>query len=91
VEIIGTKGHLELNRPFVAMETGRRLTYFDEGGKAEEIAVPQRYLYQGEIQDMHAAILDGAPNYLTLTETRNHVKTVLSLYESAKTGKKVQL
>ena len=40
---------------------------------------------------MHAAILDGAPIYLTLAETRNHVKTVLALYESAQTGQFVRL
>jgi len=91
VEIIGTKGQLVLNRPFTALETGRSLTVFDETGKAEEIPVTQEYLYQGEVEDMQAAILDGAPNYLTLAETRNHVKTVLALYESAKNGKVIQL
>jgi hypothetical protein len=40
---------------------------------------------------MHAAILDGASNYLALTETRDHVRTVLALYESAKTGRVVAL
>jgi predicted dehydrogenase len=91
IEIIGTEGRLVLNRPFTSLDTGRRLTFFDINGKAEEIPVPQKYLYLGEVEDMHAAILDGTPNYLTLTETRNHVKTVLALYESAKTGKVVNL
>jgi predicted dehydrogenase len=91
IEIIGTEGRLVLNRPFTGLETGRRLTFFDNDGKTEEIPVPQKYLYLGEVEDMHAAILDGTPNYLALTETRNHVKTVLALYESAKTGKVVNL
>jgi predicted dehydrogenase len=91
VEIIGTKGRLVLNRPFVSLETGRSLTFYDNDGKAEEIPVPQEYLYLGEVEDMHAAVLDGTPNYLALKETRNHVKTVLALYESAKTGKIVAL
>jgi len=40
---------------------------------------------------MHAAILDGTPNYLTLAETRDHVRTALALYESARTGQVVTL
>lgn len=92
IEIIGTEGRLEITRPFTGLdEDERRLTFFDAAGKAEEIPVPEEYLYQGEIEDMHAAIIDGTPNYLTLTETRNHVKTVLALYKSAKNGKSVQL
>jgi len=91
IEIIGEKGRLELTRPFNQLEQGRRLTFFDIAGKAEEIPVPQEYLYLGEVEDMHGAILDGTPSYLTLAETRNHVKTVLALYESARTGKVVNL
>ncbi len=40
---------------------------------------------------MHAAILDGAPNYFTLAETRNHMRTVLALYESAQAGQVMQM
>jgi predicted dehydrogenase len=91
IEVVGTEGRLVITRPFVAMENDRRLTFFDADGKAEEIPVPEKYLYLGEVEDMHAAILDGAPGYLTLDETRNHVRTVLALYESAKTGKVINL
>ena len=92
VEIIGTEGRLESTRPFTGVEEdAQRLTLYDDAGKAEEIAIPQEYLYLGEIEDMHSAILDGMPNYLSLQETRNHVKTVLALYESAKTGKVYKL
>ena len=35
------------------------------------------------------AILDGRPPYLGLDETRNHVRTVLALYESARRGERV--
>ena len=92
MEIIGTEGRLESTRPFTGVEDeAQRLTFFDASGKAEEIPVPEEYLYLGEIEDMHNAILDGAPGYLTLEETRNHVKTVLALYESANTGKVVKL
>jgi predicted dehydrogenase len=67
------------------------LTFFNEEGNAQEIQIPEEYLYLGEIEDMHAAILNNAPNYLSLAETRNHVKTTLAFYESAQKGKPVQL
>ncbi len=40
---------------------------------------------------MHAAILNGRPPYIGLDETRNHVRTVLALLESARRGERVFL
>lgn len=91
VEILGTKGRLTLNRPFVGYENGRQLLFHHPDDIVEEIPVPEKELYLGEVEDMHAAILDGQPNYLSLTETRDHVRTVLALYESARTGQPVIL
>ena len=53
-------------------------------GEAEEIEIEnvEEYLYLGEVKDMNAAILDGAENYLSAEETRNHVRTALALYRS---------
>ncbi|MFZ0544868.1 MAG: Gfo/Idh/MocA family oxidoreductase [Candidatus Promineifilaceae bacterium] len=90
-EIYGSKGRLVSTRPFVTMEHGRQLTFYPEKGDPQEIPVPEKELYLGEVEDMHAAILDGEPNYLTLAETRNHVRTALALYESAEKGRVVEL
>ncbi len=91
-EIMGTKGRLTMNRPFVRHEESQRqMLFYPAEGDVQEITVPEKALYLGEVEDMHAAILDGKPNYLTLTETRNHVKTVLALYEAARTGQVVPL
>jgi predicted dehydrogenase len=73
------------------MEDNRRLVFYPADGEAQEILVPEQELYIGEVEDMHAAILDGAPLYLTLDETRDHVRTVLALYKSAQTGQLVLL
>jgi predicted dehydrogenase len=81
-EIIGTEGRLTLNRPFVGMDDGRQLIFHPAQGGPQEIPVPEKELYLGEVEDMHSAILDGKPNYLTLAESRNHIKTLLALYES---------
>lgn len=92
VEILGTEGRLVLNRPFTGHNDGdRKLMFYPKVGEPEEIEVPEVELYLGEVEDLHTAVLDGQPQYLTLEETRNHVKTVLALYESARSGQVVTL
>jgi xylose dehydrogenase (NAD/NADP) len=91
VEVIGTEGRLTFTRPFNAMDQDRYLVLFDHSGKSIEIPVPERELYLGEVEDMHTAILDGEPPYISLAETRNHVRTVLALYQSAKLNEVVHL
>ena len=91
-EIIGTNGRLEVTRPFVGLEEEvRRLTFFPNDGEAEEITISEEYLYLGEVEDMHDAILNGQANYLSLQETRQHVQTILALYQSANSGEIVSL
>lgn len=90
IEIVGTEGRLYVERPFVSPQDGK--VYFtDPDGKTKKIKMPKKELYLGEVEDMHAAILDGESQYLTLAETRNHVKTVLALYQSANTGQPITL
>jgi predicted dehydrogenase len=88
--LIGTKGRLRLSRPFTAVDESE-MVFFPADGQPEYVDVPEEYLYLGEIEDMHEAILNGKPPYLTLAETRNHIRTVLALYESAKQQKPVSL
>ena len=40
---------------------------------------------------MHAAIIDGAETYINITESRDHIRTVVALYRSANEGKPVIL
>jgi D-xylose 1-dehydrogenase (NADP+, D-xylono-1,5-lactone-forming) len=91
IEIIGSQGRFYLNQPFAQTSRTRKLIFFPPKGRAKQIRVPQKELYLGEVQDMHAAILDSQPNFLPLDESRNHVRTVLGLYESAHTGKFISL
>lgn len=91
-EITGTGGTLTMERPFTAMDDGKQYLFFTPpDGDPEPVQVPNEYLYLGEIEDMQAAILDGRPTYLTLEETRNHIRTTLALYESAGSGRIVHL
>jgi predicted dehydrogenase len=82
IEIIGTAGRLNISMPFVGVNQGEMI-FTPKNEDPKTIAVPNKNLYLGEIEDMHAAIMDNQPNYLTLEETRNHVKTALALYNSA--------
>jgi predicted dehydrogenase len=90
-EIIGTEGMLTFNRPFVVLDETRKMIFHPQDGESKEIPVPEKELYLGQIEDMHAAILDGEPNYLTLDETRDHIRTAEALYSSARSGEIVSL
>jgi predicted dehydrogenase len=91
IEITGSEGTLELNRPFNQINKDSRVFYTPNEGAPERIRIPKMELYAGEVEDMHAAILDGTRQLVSLEETRNHTRTVLALFESARTGKTVRL
>ncbi len=91
VEIIGTEGRLTLNRPFVRLDQGAEMVLHPKDGEAQAIPVPEQYLYLGEVEDLHDAILEGKPPRLPLAESREHVRTVLALYESARAGRVVRM
>jgi predicted dehydrogenase len=91
-DVQGERGRLVMTRPFTGLEEeARRLTFVDENNVAHEIPVAEQELYAGEVEDMHDAILDSRPAYISLNETRDHVRTVLALYESARRGEPVYL
>jgi xylose dehydrogenase (NAD/NADP) len=91
VEILGTEGTLTINRPFVGIDHERQIIFHPVHGDPEILAVPEKELYAGQIEDMHAAILDGTTTYISLEESRNHVRTVLALYDSAQRHEVVRL
>jgi predicted dehydrogenase len=89
-EIVGSKGTIRLPDPFKhASNAGIVLKRED---KPEEVIHPaERPLYEGEVEDMHDAILHGVPNLVTLNESRMHVATIQALYESARRGQPVYM
>jgi predicted dehydrogenase len=80
-----------MDMPFVWHEGKASLMYYPQEGDPSEVPFQDEMLYLGEVEDLHAALLDGAAPYLTLEESRNHVRTIVALYESARTGKEVSL
>ena len=91
VEVLGSNGRLIINEPFKPQLSGNDFLFENEDGQVEEVAAPQMDLYLGEVEDLQAAILDGAEPYLSLDETRDHVRTLLALYESAGSNSPVRL
>ncbi len=84
-EIHGSLGRLTLNRPFTGVnEKDREILFTTVNGKMEKLKVKSPELYLGEIENMNAAILDGAPTLISLDESRNHVRTACALYEAAR-------
>ena len=90
LEILGTEGRMYLTRPFNNLKE-LQLFLTDRKGKTKQIKVQKKSLYLGEVEDLQAAILDGTAPAISLEETRNHVRTALALYESARTGQVVKL
>lgn len=89
--MIGTEGRLALDRPFTMNDRPPRMMFFGAQEEVEQVRIPKAPNYLGEIEDMNNAILHGTPLRLSLDETRNHVKTALALYESARTGVAVRV
>lgn len=91
LEIIGTEGRLQISSPFTNMDRNSMVIFTDHKDRSKEIQIPKKSLYLGEVEDLQNAILDGSPTLISLKETRNHVRTALALYESAKNGHPVRL
>lgn len=91
VDIYGTKGTLHIQHPFNRMEEDPYFWFIDADETRNKIPVPQKEIYLCEVENMEAAILDGAAMPVTLDETRNHILTCLALLHSAKTHQPVTL
>jgi predicted dehydrogenase len=90
-ELTGSEGRMVLTRPFNKLDKNRHLYFYPNHGDRKELSVPRQNLYLGEIEDMNSAIRENTPTLLTLEETRDHMRTALALYESARVGKPVEL
>jgi predicted dehydrogenase len=89
--LIGTEGRLTFTEPFVGLDRGGVLIFTPPQGEPEVLTVGYQELYSGEIEDMHAAILDHVPTNVSLQESRDHIRTVRALLQSAQEGKPKRL
>jgi predicted dehydrogenase len=87
MEVIGRDASLRITRPFRADVMSRLLLTI--GDETETLPFEQETAFAGEIADMEAAVLDGRPPRIPLSESRRTVQTICALYESARTGRPV--
>lgn len=89
MEVVGTRGSLYVASPFKPAD--RAFITLNFGDRSEQIEVNAGHLYQGEIEDMEGAVLDGQPQRIPLDDSRNNVALILACLESARTGQVVRL
>ncbi|MBP7687307.1 MAG: Gfo/Idh/MocA family oxidoreductase [Thermoflexales bacterium] len=89
MEVVGTRGSLYVASPFKPAD--RAFITLNYGDRSEQIEVNAGHLYQGEIEDMEGAVLDGKPQRIPLEDSCNNVALILACLESARTGQVVRL
>ena len=90
MEFVGTTGSIELDSPF--KPAGGEWIKIKRGDRIELIESPRAdHLYQGEIEDMERALLDGQPPRISLENSRGNVAAILALLESARRGQVVRV
>jgi D-xylose 1-dehydrogenase (NADP+, D-xylono-1,5-lactone-forming) len=89
MEIVGTTGILRIPHP--AKPAAHDKMYLTRDDKVETIEIKSEMLYLYEVEDMADAILLGHAPRISLKDSRNTIKTIQALLESARTGKPVEL
>ena len=96
-QIIGTRGMLTVMDHLSGAEwPGNpphegRLTFTGTDRGQETIRVPAVDSYEAEVKAMESCILDGAAPVVSLELSRDLLRSVLALYQSARTGQPVAL
>ena len=89
MEIIGSQGSLYVPSPF---RPGRNEKLeLRRAGSTETIVIRGDELYKGEVEDMAAAVLNGASPRVSLAESRGNIAAITALLESARSGRPVRI
>ncbi len=97
-QFVGSEGVIRIDKAWIPGMNGRsehgpdsiiRVTALD--GRAEEIVVPAANPWQREVEAMEACVLDGAAPVVSLSLSREFLKSALALRESAHTGRIIEL
>jgi predicted dehydrogenase len=81
MEITGDEGRITIPEPYKPGKS-THIT-LQNGGQVKNIKVKGQELYQGEIEDLENAVLDGTPQRISLEESRKIIHTIDALYQSA--------
>ena len=93
-QITGSEGMLQLNeswKPGLNWQKDTELILSHRGGYKETIVIPAIDPYFCEVEAMEACVLDGAEPVVPLSLSRDFLRSILALYESARTGQPVCL
>jgi xylose dehydrogenase (NAD/NADP) len=81
-EVFGDEGTMTIIQPHVIGPQSRILIRRDD--EQEEIVLPAADPYRCEVEALTAAVLDGAPLPVPLSNSRANIATLVALYESAR-------
>lgn len=92
-QLIGDQAMLYVQEPWKPGLQGNpsHCTLTTNSGESTTLTTPAIDPYLCEVQAMEACLLDGAAPQLPLARSRDFLRSVLAIYESAASGKAVQL
>jgi predicted dehydrogenase len=83
LEVAGTDGMLTVPNPF--RPSPMEVLELRRGGKVQRIEVPgSPAIFEREVIDFEASVLDGVPTVVSLAESRRTIATLTALYASAR-------
>ncbi len=93
VYLVGEEGILNIVEPWKpgVKGTDSTMIFTTLDGKTETIVTPAIDPYSCEVAAMEACVLDGAAPVVPLSLSRDFARSVLAVYESARTGKLIEL
>ena len=89
IEIVGDEGVLRIPNAF--KPGPREAVTLTKDGSSRDIQIDGEDLYQGEVDDMADAILQGKPPRVSLKDSRGNVATIVALLQSARQGRPVPI
>jgi len=90
-QLVGDKGYLTVSRPWGHAGKSNEVFLHTGSDDGEPIAMPTADPYLAEIEAMEACVLDGAVPLVPLSMSRDFLRTVLAIYQSAESGQVVKV
>jgi len=89
--IVGSQGFIQVSEPWKPHQSGQgsQIIFSTSNDTEETMQFPQSDPYLHEVEAMEACVLDGTEPVVPLNLSRDFLKTVLALYQSAESGKPV--
>ena len=91
---IGSAGRLWVGDPWKPGDVGEqdsRIIFTNKDDQEETNVIPATDPYLCEVEAMEACVLDGADPVVPLSRSRDFLRSILAIYESAKTSRVVTL